>query len=220
MKFKGSLITEYGLAISISMFFAILIRVFLVEAFKVPTSVMRPNLLPGDYIFASKISYGVKIPFSREYLFRGADPKYGDVVIYESSQDRDNLIKRVVGLPGDQIELRKGHLVFNGTDSKFEAGKTASCGHEHHPKAGFNICVESPLPADIAPVKVPDKFIFVMADYRSQPGIRRKVGELIPIAAVKAKALFVWLSVTPKLETDGVSFFPQIRFERILREVD
>lgn len=212
--------TEYGLAIGISMVLAILIRVFLVEAFKIPTSVMRPNLLPGDYIFASKIAYGVKIPFSREYLFKGSPPQYGDVVVYEAGSDRENLIKRVVGLPGDQIEVRKGHLVFNGIELGFEQGKTPSCGHEQHPKGGFNMCVESPIPADTASIKIPEKYIYVLADYRSQPSIKRKVGELIPISAVKAKALFVWLSVTPKKETDGVSFIPQIRFERLLQGVN
>ncbi|MCM0604638.1 MAG: signal peptidase I [Xanthomonadaceae bacterium] len=220
MKLSRSLIAEYGAAIGISIVLAVIIRVFLVEAFKVPTSVMRPSLLPGDYIFASKISYGVKIPFSREYFFHGAEPEYGDVVIYESSAERDNLIKRVVGLPGDEIELRKGHLVFNKTEPKFEPGKSPSCGHELHPKFGFNICLDSPLPPEVATVKVPEKYVYVLADYRTQASIRKKVGELIPMTAIKAKALFIWLSVTPKTETDGVSFFPQIRFDRLLTGVN
>lgn len=215
---KRSLLAEYGFAIGISMVLALLIRFFLIEAFKVPTTVMKPSLLPGDYIFASKISYGVKIPFSREYLFMTSVPEYGDVVVYQSGNDRENLIKRVIGLPGDNIEIKNGRLIFNGQELRFEAGKTPSCGHEYHPKYSYNVCYEPPYAPDVGPFQVPPKSLFVMADYRVHQ-VRRKVGEVISVNSVKAKALWVWLSIQPKAETDQMRWIPEIRFDRVFSTI-
>jgi len=210
---------EYGVAIGVSMALAIFIRFFLVEAYQIPSSVMRPGLLPGDYIFASKISYGVKIPFSREYLIEGSSPKYGDVVVYEGGGEKDNLIKRVVGLPGDTIQIRDGRLIFNGQTLKFDPGKTPSCGSEAHPKGAYNVCYEPPFPPNVGPITVPARSVYVLADYRTQAA-RRKGGDVVPLSAIKGKAVLVWLSVKPKSEGDQMSLIPSFRLDRFFSWVN
>jgi len=100
---------------------ALLIRAFLFEPFNIPSTSMVPNLLIGDYLFVSKYTYGYS---SRSALFGllpvsgrlfGGDPKRGDVVVFKlPSDNRADYIKRLVGLPGDNIQVKNGLLYING----------------------------------------------------------------------------------------------------------
>src|SRR5678815_1643505 len=72
----------------------------------VPTGSMKPTILEGDRILVNKLSYDLKIPFTRIHLATWADPKRGDIVVFFSPADEIRLVKRVIGLPGDRIELR------------------------------------------------------------------------------------------------------------------
>jgi len=106
---------------------AALIRTFLFQPFNIPSGSMEPTLLVGDYLFVSKFSYGYShyaLPFSPP-LFSGrifvADPQRGDVVVFRlPSNDAIDYVKRVVGLPGDRIQLINGVLHINGTPVKRE----------------------------------------------------------------------------------------------------
>src|SRR5438270_2185523 len=79
----------------------------------VPTGSMKPTILEGDRIFVNKLCYDLKIPFTRIHLSTWGNPRRGDVVVFFSPSDEIRLVKRVVGLPGDQIELRENHLFVN-----------------------------------------------------------------------------------------------------------
>src|SRR5438094_9373165 len=76
----------------------------------VPTGSMKPTILEGDRIFVNKLCYDLKIPFTRIHLSTWGNPRRGDVVVFFSPADEIRLVKRVVGLPGDQIELRENQL--------------------------------------------------------------------------------------------------------------
>ena len=81
----------------------------------VPTGSMKPTILEGDRIFINKIAYDLKFPFTRWRLAQWKDPAWGDVVVLMSPEpDGKRLVKRVVGLPGDVIEIRRNHLYRNG----------------------------------------------------------------------------------------------------------
>ena len=95
------------------------------EPFRIPSGSMIPTLMIGDFILVNKMSYGFKVPFSDIsifdfnsdpiYLFGKSDPKRGDVVVFKFPNDRSiNYIKRVVGLPGDEIEIRNKVVFVNG----------------------------------------------------------------------------------------------------------
>jgi len=80
----------------------------------VPTGSMKPTILEGDRVYVNKLAYDLKIPFTTVHLTAWSDPKRGDIIVFFSPIDGVRLVKRVVGLPGDEIELRDNQLFVNG----------------------------------------------------------------------------------------------------------
>jgi signal peptidase I len=135
---RKSIWREYAESIGLAIVFALIVRAFIVEAFKIPTKSMVPTLLVGDHLFVSKSVYGVRIPFTDEYLIRFQEPERGEVVVFRFPTDsateylktqppseRDcidattlgsgkDFIKRVVGVEGDRIRVRNHQLYVNG----------------------------------------------------------------------------------------------------------
>jgi signal peptidase I len=94
---------------------ALAIRAFLFEPFSIPSGSMLPTLQIGDYVVVTKFAYGVRLPFSNSMLWQRDLPERGDVIVFERpTPPAENLIKRVVGLPGDEIQLIGGVLHVNG----------------------------------------------------------------------------------------------------------
>jgi signal peptidase I len=87
----------------------------------IPSGSMRPNLLEGDVVFVNRLAYNVKVPLTDTVLARTADPKRGDVVTFSSPLDGVRLIKRLVALPGDAVEMRAKVLIINGQAARYEA---------------------------------------------------------------------------------------------------
>src|SRR4051812_18796006 len=85
----------------------------------VPTGSMKPTILEGDRVFVNKVAYDLKVPFTTWHLAEWSNPQRGDVVVFFSPKDGTRLIKRVVGLPGDTIELQDNHLVINGQSTEY-----------------------------------------------------------------------------------------------------
>src|SRR5678815_2482625 len=79
----------------------------------VPTGSMRPTILEGDRIFVNKLAYDLKVPFTTLHLAEWGNPQRGDIVVFFSPHDEKRLVKRVIGLPGDTVELRDNTLVIN-----------------------------------------------------------------------------------------------------------
>ena len=93
---------------------ALFIRQFVVEAFKIPSGSMIPTLTIGDHLLVNKFLYGPRIPFTDIRFFSGAEPKRGEIIVFKFPEDESkNFIKRVVGVPQDKIEIRKGILLIN-----------------------------------------------------------------------------------------------------------
>src|ERR1043165_3413726 len=101
------------LAVSVVLF--ALIRTFLVEAFKIPSGSMENTLQVGDFLLVNKLVYGAEVPFTHKRLPRLRDPQRGDVIVFEYPEDpTKNFVKRLIGLPGDTLEMRNGTLIRNG----------------------------------------------------------------------------------------------------------
>lgn len=93
----------------------VIIRSFIFESFKIPSSSMVPTLHIGDHIFVSKFDYGLSFPFTKFELIRWSAPKRGDVIVFLYPKDESlHYVKRVVGVPGDKIEFKGRHLFING----------------------------------------------------------------------------------------------------------
>lgn len=93
---------------------ALFIRQFVVEAFKIPSGSMIPTLTIGDHLLVNKFIYGPRIPFTDIRIFTWKEPQRGEIIVFKYPEDESkNFIKRVVGLPGDKIEIKKGTLFIN-----------------------------------------------------------------------------------------------------------
>lgn len=153
-----SVFREYFEAICIAVLLALFIRTFVVQAFKIPSGSMLPTLLIGDHLLVNKFVYGLRIPFSGKILIPYKNPKHGDVVVFRYPKDRSiDYIKRVIGIPGDTIEIRTKKLFING--------KQMSDSHAHMSSPAVLNAASSPRD-NFGPVLVPEGRIFVMGDNR------------------------------------------------------
>jgi signal peptidase I len=91
----------------------------------IPSGSMHPNLLEGDVVFVNRLAFNVKVPLTDVVIAQTGEPQRGDVVTFSSPKDGTRLIKRVIALPGDVVEIRKGALVINGNKSQYEVVGTS-----------------------------------------------------------------------------------------------
>lgn len=188
------------------------------EPFKIPSGSMIPTLLIGDFILVNKFAYGLKVPFTHffgdpVYITGPSGPERGDVVVFKYPKDESlNYIKRVVGLPGDTIEMIDKVVYVNGEqiatedfddtyvkedmDEKFKAfnikvSKTKTGEHTHLTQ----IHVDNLFLSDFPRAVVPDGHYFVMGDNRDFSSDSRRWG-FVPFKNVKGKALIVWFSMS------------------------
>jgi signal peptidase I len=157
------------------------IRSSLADWNDVPSGSMQPTILVGDRVLVNKVAYDLKVPFTTWHLAAWGNPLRGDIVVFYSPHDGTRLVKRVIGLPGDTIELRDEQLLINGTPVDYSPAVTALAGQL--PKAeqrGNRFAVEKlpghehvvmAIPAMLAkrtfgPVQVPADSYFMMGDNR------------------------------------------------------
>ena len=159
IKRKG-LIREYAESIAIAVLLALVIRTYLVQAFKIPSGSMEDTLAIGDHLLVSKFMYGTKIPFVDKRILTVRDPRQGDVIVFEYPEDPSkDFIKRVVGVPGDVVEGKEKKVYVNG--------KHYENPHEVHKEN--DIISKEMNPRDtFGPVTVPAGSYFVMGDNRDR----------------------------------------------------
>lgn len=97
------------------------VRSSLADWSDVPTGSMKPTILEGDRIFVNKLAYDLKVPFTTWHVAQWRNPRRGDVVVFSSPRDGTRLVKRVIGLPGDVIELREDALIVNGRPVRYQS---------------------------------------------------------------------------------------------------
>ena len=223
---KRSILRDYGATVVTAVTIALMIRFFVIEAYRIPNSAMRPTLEPGDTLFVAKWPFGLRFGGSKPFT-QGRLPHPGEVVVYEhpSNPPRDS-IKRVIGIPGDTVQIIAGRLFLNGKPVSEVARKDAPCGSEVLPGRRYPVCWEPPLLETIAPQIVPPGSVLVLGDARTQPTIPlpgetvvQPVYAIVPFSALKGSALWIWLSIQPSLASHGSSLFSRIRFERMFRRI-
>ncbi|MDO8653438.1 MAG: signal peptidase I [Undibacterium sp.] len=107
----------------------VLVRSALADWYLVPSSSMYPNLLEGDRVICDRLAYDVKLPFTDVILKHVADPKRGDIVTFTSPEDGIRLVKRLIALPGDVVEMRNEKLVINGVEASYTPITTHDADH-------------------------------------------------------------------------------------------
>ena len=114
-------LVDYSRAFFPVLALVLVLRSFVAEPYKIPSSSMMPNLLVGDFILVNKFSYGLRLPVNNHKFLALGEPARGDVVVFKPPHAPDqNWIKRVIGLPGDRIQIRHGVLHINGAPVKLE----------------------------------------------------------------------------------------------------
>jgi signal peptidase I len=92
----------------------------------VPTGSMNPTILEGDRLLVDKLAFGLRVPFTLIHLTAGEDPMRGDIIVFDSPVDGTSLVKRVVGVPGDTVELAGEVLSVNGRPARYASGNTGA----------------------------------------------------------------------------------------------
>ena len=185
IKKKKSVVREYAEAIAIAILLALFIRTFVVQAFKIPSGSMLPTLLIGDHLLVNKFIYGIRVPFSGKVLIPLKDPKSGDIIVFKFPKDRSiDYIKRVVGVPGDKIEVKNKKVYRND--------KLAEDPFAHF--TSTTILPGSVSPKDnFGPITVPEGKYFVMGDNRDNSSDSRFWG-FVDLKAVSGKAFIIYWS--------------------------
>ena len=219
---------EYLTTLTLAVIFALLVRSFLVTAYKVPTGSMQPTLKPGDFIFASRMSYGVGIPFSStkwaEFL-----PERGDVVVFSYPNNPTvTYVKRVVGLPGDRVQLLNGRLHINEQPLQYEKAPENA---EDNPniqlfdifeeraadRAWRVIFQKAPEEKDFGPLVIPPGEVFLLGDNRDASDDSRYWGT-VPMGQVVGRVVLIWLSLDWQNKW-GSDRYPSVRWERVFSSV-
>jgi signal peptidase I len=211
------------LAVSIVLF--ALIRTFLVEAFKIPSGSMENTLQVGDFLLVNKLVYGAEIPFTHKRLPRLREPRRGDVIVFEYPEDlTKNFVKRLVGVPGDTVEMRDGTLIRNGvalseryvehTEPDIDPSpedfgwqrnylvRTANAASAYHPSRN-----------NWGPIVVPREKYFVLGDNRDNSLDSRYWG-FVPDSLVKGRPFVIYYSYAPDT-VDTFAWLTHIRWTRL-----
>ena len=187
---------EYAKAIGTALIFALIIRTYIVQAFKIPSGSMIPTLLIGDHILVNKFLYGTQVPFSDKKILALEQPERGDIIVFKYPEDLSkDFIKRVIGVGGDIVQERNKVLFVNG--------KPLSETYVQHTDDSIN----SMEPRDnFGPYLVPVGKLFVMGDNRDQSYDSRYWG-YVDLKLVRGKAMIIYWS------WDSTKNFP--RFDRM-----
>lgn len=184
-KTQRTIFQEYTEALVVAVILAILIRGFLVQAFKIPSESMVPTLLKGDHILVNKFIYGFRVPFTNARWPEFSEPERGDVIVFVYPVDRSkDFIKRVVAVGGDTVEILDKQVFINGKP----VGE--SYAHHYDPK----VLQDFAGPRDnMVPKKVPKDHLFVMGDNRDHSHDSR-FWDFVPVWDVKGCAFMIYYS--------------------------
>jgi signal peptidase I len=179
-------------------------RSSIAEPYVVPSGSMEPSILPGDYLFVSKLAYSLRVPFTDISLASFHEPKRGDIVVFRYPLDTSvNFVKRLIGLPGDDIVVTDGEIRINGQALK-RVGDEEYLGEVVHPVQRLPH-LPDPAPRHFI---VPKDSYFFMGDNRDNSNDSRVWG-FVPKAYIKGKAIFVWMSLNKE------HTIPEVRWNRI-----
>lgn len=198
-------LVEYSRSFFPVLLFVLVIRSFVFEPFRIPSGSMMPTLLQGDFIFVKKYAYGLRLPVSETKVIETGEPTRGDVVVFRLPADPSiNYIKRVVGLPGDEISYERHRLTINGEPVDLQQHPDATpmdprfleqLGDREHEI----LIANSAYMVRDGLYRVPDGHYFVMGDNRDNSRDSRFIGA-IPETHLVGEAVRIWMHI------DGLSW--------------
>jgi signal peptidase I len=224
---KKSVLREYFESIVIAVILALFVRTWAVQAFKIPTGSMENNLLIGDHLLVNKFVFAPTLGGAERAVLPMRDIHRGDIVVfkYPDEPERD-FIKRVIGLPGDTVELRNKKVFINGQGLDEPYVHFLEPAHDAQEVTSFDVRER------YGPVQVPAEHYFVMGDNRDNSQDSRYWGYL-PRGYIKGKALMIYWSFDTGAQAEGgglgagaarmfsvvTHFFTRTRWERLLHQI-
>ena len=198
---------DYIEAIVWAVVITLVLRTFVIQAFRIPSESMCDTLLVGDFLFVNKLEYGPKIPFTHIRLPGLHAPRRGEVIVFQWPQDPSkDFIKRCVATGGQTVEVLHKEVFVDGVKAVEPYVKHENWSEE---PAGYT-------PRDnYAPPTVAPGELFMMGDNRDNSNDSRFWGT-VPIDLVKGRALFIYFSTGGQQWWDGLF---HIRFERLFRRI-
>ena len=213
--FKKSVIREYFESILIAVILALFVRTWAVQAFKIPTGSMENNLLIGDHLLVNKFVFAPTLNSVERRLLPIDPVRRGDILVFKYPQDPErDFIKRVIGLPGETLEVRNKKVFING--------KPLDEPYVHflfppEERAPGDVNLDFSEKSDYGPVTVPEQHYFMMGDNRDNSEDSRYWG-FMPAEYIKGKALFVYFSFADKGE-EGPGLLGGVRWNRLLHQI-
>jgi len=218
---------EWFKSLAIALVVWLLIRTFLVEAFRIPSGSMENTLLVGDFLFVNKAIYGAEVPLLHAHLPAAREPKRGDVLVFDSvEQEGLKVVKRLIGMPGDTLAMEHGELYRNGQRVDEPYTLHTDPGKSEDPimrakmrdwqlphlvdrdRAQYN-----PDLHDWGPIVVPADSLFMMGDNRDNSWDGRYWG-FLPRDNVRGTPLIVYFSYDPD-SWKALPFLTAVRWGRI-----
>ncbi len=218
---EESQLVEYSKSFFPVLAIVLVLRSFVAEPFQMPSESMVPTLEVGDFILVNKYTYGIRLPVIRTKVFDINDPERGDVMVFFPPNETRYFIKRVIGLPGDLLELRNNVLYINGEAApqelisqeapkfgepcyKMRAEKVnlveETLGDKAHSSRLCEIASQQTYLQPGRAYRVPEGNYFMMGDNRDNSGDSRSFGP-VPEERIVGKAVAIWMHWTNKLKT-------------------
>lgn len=209
--FEKSTIREYFESILVAVVLALFVRTFVFQAFKIPTGSMKPNLLVGDHLIVNKFIFAPAATGLERALLPMRPIERGDIIVFKFPEEPErDFIKRVIGLPGDTLELRNQTVFINGQPL------TEPYAHYLFPPAGEGQADAFDLRRKYGPVTVPEAHYFMMGDNRDDSQDSRFWG-FLPASYVKGRALFIYWSFDTPEDGSAGGFAP--RWGRLFHQI-
>jgi len=241
MKTKSSFVNNLK-SILLAIFIALIIRSFIVEPFNIPSGSMKPNLLVGDFIFVSKWSYGYSkhsLPFSIPLIPKkifSKLPKRGDVAVFKTPyNNRTDYIKRIIGLPGDKIQMLNGEIIINNNlivrkkiNDFVDINKQGNTKRLRKYKEYFYDLeievldlIDNGVVDNTNVYLVPKNHFFVMGDNRDNSQDSRFLNSVgyVPLENLVGKAQFIFFSLENSRFLEIWKWPRSIRYERLMKKI-
>jgi len=208
--------------ISVALF--LVLRTFIVEAFKIPSGSMEHTLLIGDFLLVNKLAYGADIPFTHRRLPALREPQRGDVMVFIAPEDpTKTYVKRLVGLPGDTLEMKEGRLLRNRQllDEQYvwhTAPEVDRVEDRFRWQRRFVVHADAtvgyyPSRNNWGPLVVPGMNYFVLGDNRDNSSDSRYWG-FVPDSLVKGRPFVIYYSYAPD-SSQSLAWLTRIRWGRL-----
>ncbi|HEX9730171.1 MAG TPA: signal peptidase I [Gemmatimonadales bacterium] len=229
-KARPGTLKEWAKSLVIALAIFLVLRTFLIEAFRIPSGSMENTLLIGDFLFVNKALYGAEIPFTGVHLPAFREPRRGDLVIFKSVEEpRLTVVKRMVGMPGDTLAMEDNRLLVNGAfqDEPYVVREDPFTDHEDPKMRSWQVRylvgdrdpkTYRPTLKNWGPIVVPADSFFAMGDNRDNSYDSRYWG-FLGRDRIKGQPLVVYYSYD-KTGVLPLPFVTSIRWTRLLSTPD